>query len=223
MGMESWVRWELGAGSAGRWMLEALEALGDGCGELGAGSTRSTGRWVLGMLEILGTGCGCWERWLMPAGSTGSWVLGAQEALGAGSSGWCTLGVLGTPRARVWRAGSAGMLGHGMLGDGCWMREAGDLGYGCWELSAGELGVGHWEVGVGMVGAGSWALGAECWGKTPFCRIRVVQTSVAPELFLRVWKGSWHPGFGMPRGVGGAGGGSRGWSCSARQARVWRS
>lgn len=38
-----------------------------------------------------------------------------------------------------------------------------------------------------MVGAGSWVLVAECWGQTQFCRIRVVQTSVAPKLFLTVF------------------------------------
>lgn len=218
MAVESWVRWELGARSAGRWMLEALEALGDGCGELGAGSTRSTGRWVLGMLEILGTVCGCWERWLMPTGSTGSWVLGALEtACWEHRKHWELEAVAGA----CWEHREPGCGELGVLG--CWDMECWVMDAGCWELSAGELGVGHWEVGVGMVGAGSWALGAECWGETPFCRIRVVQTSVAPKLFLRVWKGSWHPGFGMPRGVGRAGGGSRGWSCSARQARVWRS
>lgn len=147
MAVESWVRWELGAESAGRWMLEALEALGDGCRELGAGSAGSTGRWVLGMLEILGTGCGCWERWLMPAGSTGSWVLGALEtACWEHRKHWELEAVAGA-RWECWEHREPGCGELGVLG--CWDMECWVMDAGCWELEI-------WDTDAGSLVLESW-------------------------------------------------------------------
>ena len=83
----------------------------------------------------------------------------------------------------VLRAGSAGMLGTGALGDGCWVLDAGRWGAGIWMLGArcralgagvlgagcfgaGELGVGCWKLGPGVLGPGmrgSGVLGAGHW------------------------------------------------------------
>lgn len=134
-----------------------------------------------------------WERWEHWDPGVGTWSPG----------GWMR-------DAGIWNSGGW-MRDAGTGNAGGWMREEGtrecwDMEFwgmdarswssGCWQLSAGCR-----ALGVGIVAAGSW-------GQTPFCRIKVVQTSIAPELFLTAWKELWHPGFGMPQRVGGPRGGS---------------